>query len=1045
MNYGDGSQLEKNNDGQAHHIYSAVGNFTVSIKVSDALGANSTASTQVNIVNRPPTIAAVKCDTYNFEIFCYADHAFDPDGGPLSYEVNYGDGSQLEKNNDGQAHHIYSSDGNFTVSIKVTDLLGANSSASTQVSIVNRPPTIAAVKCDTYGFEIFCYADQANDPDGGSLSYEVNYGDGSQLEKNTDGQAHHIYNSIGNFNVSIKVTDLLGANNSASTQVNIVNRDPVVGAVKCDVYNLEVYCYPQNTYDPDNQPLTYEFNFGDGNVDTNTVGLGYNFYSTPGVFNVTMKVTDALGASTSASTQVNIVNRVPVVGALHCDIYGLEIYCYPENTYDPDNGALSFEYNYGDGKVESTGNNLQGHHIFSAAGDYTVSVKVTDPLGGTATTSGLVHLVNLPPVAFISCDVNNLFVACNSAGSYDPEQHPLQFKFDYGDGFVDTNNYGFTNHAYTQAGLNTVTLTITDNAGNVSTATTQVMPLRAPNILPVAMFHCDTPNPLTVNCFDDGSYDPDGSIIIRKIFYDDDKSDFLTPGQPTIHKFSSAAPHGIVLLVTDNDGGQFSILKIISVRRNNPPIASMVCNSYAPQKISCYSTSTDPDQGDYVSTFDWDFGDGTTQSGLQGYFSDHLYSTAGTYTVKLTAHDQYGGATTVSQDVVTIENQAPIANINCFVTVGTTYQCNANSYDPDGQIVNQVWNVGGVTLSGNSIVYNFTNGGDYPITLTMTDDLGKTATATTSVHIDLPIASFTCNIGEPLNVSCDGSNSSDQNGGRIVSYRFEYDGKDFSLGVSGQYVFDSFGSHQIKLIIQNQKGEIGTKIVNYNFEKIYLQPKVAFEANINLNKVVQFDASKSLYQNREVTLYEWSFGDGSSISSTNPIVSKSFNSFGSYTVSLTITDNKGVKDTLSREVAVYDPEVQDPGDNGKTSYLGIDSDNDGVRDDVQLIINNIASTDSNLKIALRALVKNYDVELRKVTNRDDITIEVLKNNQITNCLSSMNLGENGDQIIINTIDYSFFNTEERARAYYLIESLSSHVNLPEATLGEDLSPYCQGL
>ena len=181
---------------------------------------------------------------------------------------------------------------------------------------------------------------------------------------------------------------------------------------------------------------------------------------------------------------------------------------------------------FGDGATEVNQTGI-GHHIYSNAGNFTVSMKVSDPQGKSVTVNTPVTIVNLPPIASINCSVNNLMVICNSGGSYDPEGRPLRFKFDYGDGYIEENNYGFTSHAYAVAGLRTVTLSVTDDVGNVSVATTQVMPLKAPNQLPVARFNCDSLNPLTIYCFDDGSYDQDGSIIIKKLSFDDGSEDFL--------------------------------------------------------------------------------------------------------------------------------------------------------------------------------------------------------------------------------------------------------------------------------------------------------------------------------------------------------------------------------------------------------------------------------------------------------------------------------------------------------------------------------------
>ena len=65
-----------------------------------------------------------------------------------------------------------------------------------------------------------------------------------------------------------------------------------------------------------------------------------------------------------------------------------------------------------------------------------------------------------------------------------------------------------------------------------------------------------------------------------------------------------------------------------------------------------------------------------------------------------------------------------------------------------------------------------------------------------------------------------------------------------------------------------------------------------------------FDASASSDDTRILT-YSWSFGDGAAVTSAaNPVVSHSYRAKGTYSVTLTVTDEGGLRASAQRSVSV---------------------------------------------------------------------------------------------------------------------------------------------
>ena len=70
------------------------------------------------------------------------------------------------------------------------------------------------------------------------------------------------------------------------------------------------------------------------------------------------------------------------------------------------------------------------------------------------------------------------------------------------------------------------------------------------------------------------------------------------------------------------------------------------------------------------------------------------------------------------------------------------------------------------------------------------------------------------------------------------------------------------------------------------------------------NQKITFNATTSFDADGNITSHKWNFGDGNTTTVSNPIVIHSYPDFIDYTVTLTVTDNTGLKGTTSRTVQV---------------------------------------------------------------------------------------------------------------------------------------------
>ena len=189
------------------------------------------------------------------------------------------------------------------------------------------------------------------------------------------------------------------------------------------------------------------------------------------------------------------------------------------------------------------------------------------------------------------------------------------------------------------------------------------------NLVPVSGFEVGTITGLSVD-FTDTSTDPDGSIIAWSWdFGGDGVSDVQNPS----HTFSSAGTYRVTLIVTDNEGakGTFSQdVTVGDVTANTAPTAAFSYNCNA-RDCTFSDLSWDPDAGDSIRAWVWDFGDGGNSTSPS---PSHTYVSEGNYTVVLEVTDSNAASRSVSASF-RITNQGSVSG-----SVGNT----GGSGDPGG-------------------------------------------------------------------------------------------------------------------------------------------------------------------------------------------------------------------------------------------------------------------------------------------------------------------------------------------------------------------------
>lgn len=222
-----------------------------------------------------------------------------------------------------------------------------------------------------------------------------------------------------------------------------------------------------------------------------------------------------------------------------------------------------------------------------------------------------------------------------------------------------------------------------------------------------------------------------------------------------------------------------------------------------------------------------------------------------------------------------------------------------------------VWRVGGDNLSGwaNRPVSDYFNGtideaAVYPRALTAAEVAQHYAVGSTGTTPNqAPTASFTAT-ATPLSVAVNGSASTDVDG-TIVSYGWDFGNGTLGTGATATGTYAAPGTYTVTLTVTDDDGATGATTQQVVVPDVPPNqvPTAAFTATTSPLSVA-VNGSASADADGTIVSYDWDFGDGNV--ATGATASNTYAAAGTYTVSLTVTDDDGAIGTTSQQVVVPD-------------------------------------------------------------------------------------------------------------------------------------------
>ncbi len=280
------------------------------VRATDPQGASVERAFEVRIVDAPTVIRAISVSRVDGGTYLFDVLADDGDGADqLRYDFDFdGDGSsELVDQAASSTIHTFDGPGLYPVGVVVTDTWsGARVESGTEVDVApwqaeNQPPVVHDVEVSTGPRGLAAIVVDAEDPEGGRLSYEVHWGDEAApeaLSQMPGAVGEHVYAwraDEESYAGRVVVTDNAGATAEGEFDVKVDDGETVIREVSVSVLRGGTILASVTASDPDSDELLHGFDFtGDGTwqVTDSAESSAVYSYEEAGDYTLGVSVTD---------------------------------------------------------------------------------------------------------------------------------------------------------------------------------------------------------------------------------------------------------------------------------------------------------------------------------------------------------------------------------------------------------------------------------------------------------------------------------------------------------------------------------------------------------------------------------------------------------------------------------------------------------------------------------------------------------------------------------------------------------------------------------
>jgi len=806
-------------------------------------------------------------------------------GSPASWSWSFGNGNTSTIQNPSAT---YFTPGTYTVSLIVTNANGSNTLTRAQYITVYEPPAVNFIANTTSGcFPLRVqFTDLSSAGTGNTnTTWQWDFGNGAT---STLQNPLAVYSTAGLFAVTLKVTNDKGCTKTFARPNYIAVTSGITAGF---THTQPTVCSSPATISFTNTStgpptLSYQWYFGDGNFSavTNPVYT----YNSNGSFIVTLIATSTAGCQ-------DTLRSAPItIGGFTTSFSAPNSVCINEvvnftNTSSP--APVNANWTFGDG---GTAAGINATHSYTTPGVYTIGLYNTFATCQDSVFRNIT--VNPRPTADFTAPVISGCQPPFTVNFQDMSAGGVTgWQWDFGDG--NTSTLQNPVHTYNSYGSFTVTLVATNGFGctdtivkpayiHVQRATISIPGLPKRGCIPFTI----SPVPTIVSV--------DAVTSYQWNFGDGGTSTLATP----THTYIAQGTYTVQLIITTSTGCTDTLTIPAAVRVGSKPVANF---SAVPIPVCGRQPVFFTDLSVPADEWHWSFGDGGLSMLQNPIYS---YNDTGYFNVTLIAVNNGCPDTIVRNNYTHV--LPPIARFTNTPNCNNRFQFSFT--DQSVAPLTWAWDFGdGSTSTLQNPVHNFPSLSVYTIQLIVTNG-GCADTITHTIHTVNENPDFVAGQLIACRIATIPFHAQNLNFANITTYLWDFgDGGTLTTTVPDtNHIYTTTGTYTVNLVTIDING-CRDSVTKTNYIRIN-GPTAGFTAtNVAgcTGLITTFNDLSSTDGVNVIVNWQWNFGDGFVQNFSGPPFQHTYNTPGTFSVKLQVTDASGCKDsiTLLNLVTATDP------------------------------------------------------------------------------------------------------------------------------------------